>query len=277
MESISNMIKLLDIDDLDENDIYQIWRNVTERPNRKFEGNIGWSFEGNGIRTRTTFLQAFQNLGINYVELPNFLKTGESVLDLAGYMDSFYSMYVIRDDNHQRMTEFAAATKNPVINAMSSEAHPCEVLSDAYYLTSKFESLQVARILLWGPVTNVFKSWHSLSKVLDLNVTHYCPMKYHSEADNVAFIEHLTGKYDVVITDAWPSGFLDRNYSLSEFILREMGNPILIPTPPVSVGNELESPLCDMSNFAGYQQKELLLPVQEEIVAYLLNQGLTRC
>ena len=51
------MIKLLDIDNLEEKDIYQIWSNVTERPSRKIEGKIAWSFEGNGIRTRTTFLR----------------------------------------------------------------------------------------------------------------------------------------------------------------------------------------------------------------------------
>ena len=263
------MITLLDIDNLEEKDIYQIWSNVTERPSRKIEGKIAWSFEGNGIRTRTTFLQAFQNLGVNYVELPNFLKTGESIIDLAGYMDSFYSMYVIRDGNHQRMKEFATATKKPVINAMSSDAHPCEVLTDAYYLWSKFESLQAVHILLFGPVTNVFQSWYALSKVLGLNMTHYCPMKYHRETDSVMFTEQLTGKYDVVITDAWPSGFSDKSYSLSEFMLREMGNPILIPAPPVTVGNELGEPLCDMASFVGYQQKELLLPVQEEIIGYL--------
>ena len=276
MEFNTSMLKLLDIDNLEKDDIYKIWRNVTDNAGREFEANIAWSFEGNGIRTRTTFIQAFQKLGVNYVELPNFLKTGESVQDLAGYMDSFYSMYVVREANHQRLEEFSAATTKPVINAMSGEAHPCEVLTDAYYLSLRFESLQDIRILLWGPVTNVFKSWHSLSSVLDLNITQCCPREYHQDKKGISYTEHITGEYDVVVTDAWPAGFSDEKYCLSEHRLREMGNPILLPTPPVIVGSELQNSLCDIANFVGYRQKALLLPVQIEIISYLLDHSLTR-
>lgn len=273
MEINTSMLNLLDIDDFDKEDIYKIWKNVAEGATNKFDANIAWSFEGNGIRTRTSFIQAFQKLGANYVELPNLLKTGESVQDLAGYMDSFYSMYVIRDSNHQRLKDFASATTKPVINAMSGEAHPCEVLTDAYYLSSKFESLKDLRILLWGPVTNVFKSWHSLSSVLGLNVTHFCPCEYHQKTKDVTFVDQLTENYDVVITDGWPDNFSDSKYCLSENYLSEMGNPLVLPTPPVTVGHELQRPLCDMVNFVGYQQKSLLLPVQVEIVSYLLGKG----
>lgn len=273
MEVNASMLSLLDIDDFDKEDIYKIWKNVADGKINRFEANIAWSFEGNGIRTRTTFIQAFQKLEANYVELPNFLKTGESVQDLAGYMDSFYSLYVIRDSNHQRLKEFATATTKPVINAMSGEAHPCEVLADAYYLSSKFESLKDARILLWGPITNIFNSWHSLSSVLGLNITHYCPCEYHQETKGVTYIENLRESYDVVITDAWPDNFSDNKYCLSENVLREMGDPLVMPTPPVTVGRELQRPLCDTVNFVGYQQKALLLPVQVEIISYLLGKG----
>ncbi|MFM2484286.1 ornithine carbamoyltransferase [Celerinatantimonas yamalensis] len=267
------MLNLLDIDDFDAEDILQIWKNVTDSSPTSFEGHIAWSFEGNGIRTRTTFIQAFQKLGAQYIELPNFLKTDESVQDLAGYMDEFYSMYVIRHANHQRLTAFAAETTRPVINAMSSDAHPCEVLTDAYYLLSKFGSLSGVRILLWGPVTNIFKSWHSLSSVLGLNMTHFCPSEYHQKTKNVMYTEQLTENYDVVVSDAWPVGFFDTKYSLSENKLRDMGYPILLPTPPVTVGRELQQSLSDTTNFVGYQSKALLLPVQTAIIAYLLRKG----
>lgn len=265
------MIKLLDISSLEIDDIHNIWAIASDGEARKITGNIAWSFEGNGIRTRTTFIQAFQNLGLSYVELPNFLKTGEPVQDLAGYMDSFYSMYIIRDNNHKKMAEFAKATKRPVINAMSSEAHPCEVLTDAYYLHSKYGSLQELRILLWGPTTNVFKSWHSLSKVLGFNLTHFCPQEYHESGNGVTYSSSLVGKYDVVITDAWPSGFSDEKYSLSLSALAKLGSPELLPTPPVTLGKELLFSLSSYDKFTGYSQKSLLLTVQKAIIYYLLK------
>ena len=265
------MTMLLDISDLEKDDIYKIWSDINDRPDKNIEGNVAWSFEGNGIRTRTTFLQAFQRLGLSYVELPNFLKTGETVQDLAGYMDSFYSMYVIRDSNHQRMAAFAEASTRPVINAMSSEAHPCEVLTDGYYLNSKYKSLPELRILLWGPVTNVFKSWHSLSKVLSLNMTHFSPKEYHQETLGVTFTDNLTGQFDVVITDAWPADFPSGQYTLTEEILLELGSPVLLPTPPVTIGKELSFTPNSYERFAGYTQKASLLPVQEAIIYHILK------
>ena len=264
------MAMLIDIDDFKKEQIYEIWDYAFDGVVKKIEKNVAWSFEGNGIRTRTTFVQAFQQLGLSYVELPNFLKTNESIEDLAGYMDPFYDLYVIREKDHLRMIDFARATSKPVINAMSCNAHPCEVLTDAHYLHSKYGSLQSLKILLWGPVTNVFKSWHSLAKVLDVDVTHYCPEIYRKKNDGITYCDQLIGKYDVVITDAWSDDFSDDDYSLSEKKLCEIGLPELLPTPPVSIGRELLFKPSSYDNFSGYIQKKGLLKMQKSIITYLL-------
>lgn len=267
------MKKLLDICDLEKDEIFEIWQRVTLREFSKIQGDVAWSFEGTGIRTRTTFLQAFQKLGLSYVELPDFLKTSEPIEDLAGYMDPYFSMYVIRDNNHTKLSEFAKVSKRPLINAMSSEAHPCEVLTDAYYIQAKYSSIQEPEILLWGPTTNIYRSWHSLSKVLDFKLTQYCPEQYHLNDTEISFVNSLTGKFDVIITDAWPRGFSDSQYSLSKQILLELGNPLLLPTPPVTVGEELLFSPSETDLFSGYEQKKLLLPVQKAIISHLLKMG----
>ena len=264
-------MNLLDVDNLNSADIYRIWDDVSFSDFQNVSGNIAWSFEGNGIRTRTTFIQAFQQLGLNFVELPNFLKTNESVTDLAGYMDPFYSLYVIRDRNHKRMVDFAEASRRPVINAMSDMAHPCEVLTDAYFLHSQVQPITQLRILLWGPVTNVFRSWHALSKVLKLDLTHYCPIHEHHQATYVKWTDEINGSYDLVITDAWPNGFNDNNFTLTQEHLVKLGDPKLLPTPPVTVGNEFSFSPNNSELFVGYEQKSLLLPVQKSLVSYLLN------
>lgn len=265
------MKNLLDINDLEKEEILEIWNMVSSSNEESLNGQVAWSFEGNGIRTRTTFLQAFKNIGLNYIELPNFLKTGESTEDLAGYMDSFYSMYVIRENNHSRLSDFATQSCKPVINAMSNKAHPCEVLSDAYYLSQEFDDLQKVRILLWGPTTNVFKSWHNLSKILELNLTHYCPPEEHFDSGNITFTSNIDSQFDIVVTDAWPTGFNNQDYTFSKDISMKLGSPILLPTPPVTVGQEISSPITEFKNFAGYEQKKCLLSVQEQIVRYYLK------
>lgn len=268
-------VQLIDIDDLQKTEIEAIWQRVDQGAEAKISANAAWSFEGNGIRTRTTFVQAFQSLGLQFVELPNLLKTDESVQDLSGYLDGFYDIYIIRESNHLRLTEFASASTKPVVNAMSSQAHPCEVLTDAYYLRTQFKKLADLRILLSGPVTNVFQSWHSLARVLGLNIVHYCPKQYHLNEPtlgaSIEYTDNLAGQFDVVVTDAWPKGFSDADFSLSIATLNALGKPLLLPTPPVTQGNELLFKVSSYQGFVGYKQKALLLPVQRALIAYMLD------
>ena len=78
-------MNLISLSDLSPTDIRNIWRLVGE-PVEPLNGTVVWSFEGNGIRTRTTFIQAFRDLDLQFTELPNLLKTGERARDLAGYL-----------------------------------------------------------------------------------------------------------------------------------------------------------------------------------------------
>jgi ornithine carbamoyltransferase len=263
-----NLIRLAD---LCAADLHNIWRLVGQ-PAEPMAGTVAWSFEGNGIRTRTTFIQAFRDLGLAFTELPNLLKTGERARDLAGYLDPFYAMYVVRESNHARLAEFAAASRRPVINAMSSQGHPCEVLTDAYYVETELRPLAGARVCLWGPPTNVLRSWHELAGVLGLSVIHACDAAFHQATPGVQFTETCPTGVDIVITDGWPSGVDAPAWSLTEAHLAHMGQPKLLPTPPFTIGRELAFDPLHYPGFAGYRQKELLLPVQRAILRHCAGQ-----
>lgn len=263
-------MNLISLTELSSADVFGIWQ-LAEEPSKDLARNVGWSFEGNGIRTRTTFLQAFRDLGLTFVELPNLLKTPERPCDLAGYLDPFYDLYVVREANHQKLTEFAAASCRPVINAMSSAGHPCEVLTDAYYIHSILMPITQARICLWGPTTNVLRSWHELAQLLDLSVQHVCHESQHESLPNVTFATRPIGRMDIVITDGWPNEQNFSSTSLTTTDLEQMGGPVLLPTPPFSVGRELAFDPLHYPRFAGYRQKALLLPVQRAIVRYLIE------
>lgn len=263
-------MNLISLTELSPADVFGIWQLARE-PSKDLARNVGWSFEGNGIRTRTTFLQAFRDLGLAFVELPNLLKTQERTCDLAGYLDPFYDLYVVREANHQRLAEFASASCRPVINAMSSAGHPCEVLTDAYYIQSMVIPITQARICLWGPTTNVLRSWHELAQLLDLSVQQVCHESQHESLPNVTFVTRPSSPMDIVITDGWPNGQDFSSSSLTIKDLERMSNPMLLPTPPFSVGRELTFDPLHYPRFAGYRQKELLLPVQRAIVRYLIE------
>ncbi len=272
-------MNLIQLTDLQPADIHRIWSLINMPAGAALQGTVAWSFEGNGIRTRTTFIEAFRQLGLAFTELPNLLKTGERACDLAGYLDPFYDLYVVRESNHARLAEFAAASRRPVINAMSAQGHPCEVLTDAYYIDTQIKPLAQARICLWGPSTNVFRSWHALAQVLGLGLVQVCHRRFHEALAQVEFVDAATlqGPVDVVITDSWPAGAeagagtpTDMT-PLTEEHLAALGHPALLPTPPFTLGRELAVNPVEYPGFVGYAQKELLLPVQAAIIRWALG------
>lgn len=251
-----------------EDNIRAIW-SLVDAPDVPIGFNVAWSFEGNGIRTRTTFIRAFRELGMVFTELPNLLKTQERVDDLAGYLDSFFDLYVIRDSNHEKLAAFAKASSRPVINAMSARGHPCEVLTDAFYLDRKFGRLKSAHICLWGPTTNVFRSWHEMATIMNLKITQVCEEEFHEQHPSIKFRTDTPSNVDVVITDSWPTGVDHSALALSTDHLSAMGSPSLLPTPPFTIGREVLLDPVAYKWFVGYQQKRLLLPVQKAILRYV--------
>lgn len=258
---------LLDLTSLAPADVRRIWALAAEGPS--LQGTVGWSFEGNGIRTRTTFVQAFRDLGLAYTELPNLLKSAERAEDLAAYLDPFYSHYVVRESNHQRLAAFARASRRPVVNAMSSNGHPCEVLTDAYFIDRSVKRLTDAHVCLWGPTTNVFRSWHELAVVMGVRVTQVCDEVHHEPNSTVCFQAQAPSHVDVVITDAWPAHAEGPQRTLMLADLRLMGQPALLPTPPFTVGAELAFDPTHYPGFVGYAQKDLLLPMHKGILRWV--------
>src|SRR5215210_3905521 len=124
------MKDLLSIAALSSTDIESIFHLARELKNGYLPSFAGltsaFSFEGNSLRTRATFLKGMAALNLTAIELPNLLKTKEEKTDLAGYLDQWIDLYVIRESNHASLEAFTRASKRPVINAMSSQAHPCE-------------------------------------------------------------------------------------------------------------------------------------------------------
>ncbi|MGD9137714.1 MAG: hypothetical protein PVH42_13165 [Desulfobacterales bacterium] len=254
------LTNLIDTQSLGSETIAQIWSLVPAAVTPIANGQVALSFQGPGTRTRTTFVQALSHLGLNYIDLPNFLATTERVQDLAGYLDPFYSLYIVRFHDHDKIKSFSYTSRRPVINAMSSLEHPCEALSDAYWFHTAVKPLNQARIVLWGPVTNVLRSWANVAKACgaNLNVLTEVPKVFPHNVD-------------LVITDGWPHERGDQNPSLTKNYLEQMGLPILLPTPPFTIGQELDFDPLTYANFAGYDQKIYLLKVQIAIIRYVIE------
>ncbi len=278
------MASLLTIDDLSPGDINAIFeradRPMPSRPALEALLTAAYSFEGNSIRTRTTFLKALAALSIQAIEVPNLLKTVEPVEHLAGYMDNWVDLYVIRERNHERLGSFTKASNRPVINALSAQAHPCEVLADAYSIRTSKGSLSELTYCIVGPPTNVLTSWHTLADVLGLRLTHVMPEELSAEVP-LAWRQRIVpdkraglSEADVVLTDAWPENFHDRRFRLTLDDLAVVNEDAwVIPCPPFNTAKEIADDVIASKFFAGYRQKAALYPVQRAIIQHLVGQS----
>ena len=269
---------LITLHDFSPNDIEQIFELADTADTLAFpaEAKLGasYSFEGNSLRTRATFVKALFDLGISPIELPNLLKTGEAVEHLAGYLDFWFDLYVIRDRNHARLVQFAKASDKPVINALSSDAHPCEVLADIYAVQKEKGDLESLKFCILGPPTNVLNSWIRMCQILELNYVHAIPKGFDSVEGAKLTHSKLEGlkDADVILTDAWPESFVDKSFQLALEDLRiAKPDAWVIPCPPFNIENEVHQEVIDSAYFAGYAQKRYLYEVQKALIYYLIN------
>ncbi len=275
---VKNFIK---IDDFSADEIQQIFDRADKADQLKFSADMAltacYSFEGNSLRTRATFIKALSELGITAIDIPNFLKTSEGVQHLSGYMDHWFDIYILRDRNHARMVSFAESTQRPMINAMSSDAHPCEVIADVYSVQKEKGDLKSLKFCIMGPPTNVLNSWQRIGKVLGLNFVHLLPEEY-AEKHKADFYttnrEEALRDADVILTDAWNSDFDDKSFQLTLNDLKT-ANPDawVIPCPPFNVENEIHPEIIFSEYFAGYGQKKYLYHVQKALIYYLLSES----
>ena len=111
------------------------------------------------------------------------------------------------------------------------------------------------KVTLWGPTTNVFRSWYELASLLGFELVHVCDAQFHERLSHVRFSEHIDARCDVIITDSWPANFENTKKSLNATHLEEMGNPKLLPTPPFFIGHEIAIDPLHYEGFMGYDQK----------------------
>ena len=90
------------------------------------------------------------------------------------YIENWADGVIVRHPDFSKIEELTRHTSIPIINAMSSVNHPCEILSDLYSISKRKENFQQLVYTFVGPASNISKSWMSIAKVMDLKFNHVC-------------------------------------------------------------------------------------------------------
>jgi ornithine carbamoyltransferase len=174
-------------------------------------------FEKSSTRTRISFEVACAHLGGSSVFLSpgdSQMSRGESVSDTAHIVSSMADLIVMRTGEHNRVCAMAEHSAVPVINALSQDFHPCQLLADLQTFFEHRGNIQGACVAFVGDgSSNVCQSWVDAAAMMGFELRVGAPEGYHPHPDLISTAgghcsvttsprEAVAGA-DLVITDTW--------------------------------------------------------------------------
>lgn len=160
------------------------------RQARVFDGKVlGMIFEKSSTRTRVSFEAGMAQLGGSALFLSsNDLQMGrdEPVEDTARVISRMVDLIMIRTFAHDKIERFAKYSKVPVINALTDDYHPCQLLADIQTYVEHRGSIQGQTVAWIGDGNNVCHSWINAAITLDFKLNIACPKGYEPNATLVA-------------------------------------------------------------------------------------------
>ncbi len=236
-------------------------------------------FPESSIRTRITFEKAVTDLGGQTILFPpSTLDKKELLKDVIGYAENWVDGIIVRHSELSKIHEMALNANIPIINAMTSENHPCEILTDLYALSRLKPDYLKLTYTFVGESSNISKTWTSAANILSFKLNHVCTEGNRIEVDGPYYrfstdLESVIPETDVFLTDGLPSENKHENYYKNyqithERLKRARPNVLLNPCPPFTRGEEVSIDAIDSEYFVGYEFKKALLWVQQAILLH---------
>ncbi|WP_010275620.1 ornithine carbamoyltransferase [Paenibacillus senegalensis] len=286
----------LDIKELSSQQLNEIFHLTDQlKAGRRNDSLVGKTFilffPESSLRTRTTFEKGIRELGGECILFPpESLDKREKLSDVAAYLANWADGIIVRHPDFTKISELSAHSPIPVLNAMSSYNHPCEIISDLYSIRALRDNYKNLVYTFVGPAGNICRSWADAASVLKLEFHHVCAAGYElfttsSLANRLAEdsahyrfhteLEDVLMRSDVVLTDALPEPlrnkkYIDQYQITLQRMRRTREHSILNPCPPFFRGEEVSEDAISSDYFAGYAFKKNLLYVQQAILLYCL-------
>ncbi|MGD9951445.1 MAG: ornithine carbamoyltransferase [Burkholderiales bacterium] len=252
-------------------------------------------FEKQSTRTRLSFEAGMHQLGGAAIFLStrdSQLGRGEPVEDAAQVISRMCDIVMIRTFEQAILERFAAHSRVPVINGLTNEYHPCQVLADLYTFVEKRGSIKGKTVAWIGDSNNVCNTWLQAAEVLDFNVHVSTPPGYEVEPERAGL--YGTDHYeefrdpmdaarnaDLVTTDVWTSmGFESENEARrrdfqdwqvdAEMMKSAKKGALFMHCLPAHRGEEVAAEVIDGPQSAVWDEAENRLHTQKALIEFLL-------
>ena len=254
-------------------------------------------FEKSSLRTRLSFYLAIRQLGGSALTLrPDELhlsKGGESLSDTAKILSTYGDIFVLRTDNEKKLSSFKNFLSIPLINGLSPNSHPAQILSDIFTI-EEITKKNISRLnICWiGDSNNVLNSLIEASIKFSFKLNIGCPKNYNPPGEMLRMIKQKSSKIkifnnpkvaiknaDVVLTDKVISmndkvnkkkkikDFL--NFKINSKLMSLSKKAILLHCLPR--GSEITDEVFYGKKSKVWQQALNRVHVQKSILLYCLN------
>ncbi|MDD4910750.1 MAG: ornithine carbamoyltransferase [Sideroxydans sp.] len=252
-------------------------------------------FEKASTRTRLSFEAGMHQLGGSAIYLntrDSQLGRGEPVEDAGQVISRMSDIVMIRTFEQDIIERFARNSRVPVINGLTNEYHPCQILADIYTFIEHRGSIQGKTVAWIGDSNNMCNTWLQAAEILDFNVHVSTPPGYEVEPERAGLYGHehyeefkdpmeAARGADLVTTDVWTSmGWEAENEErLKDFAdwqvdAEMMGvaakDALFMHCLPAHRGEEVSAEVIDGTQSVVWDEAENRLHVQKALMEYLL-------
>lgn len=252
-------------------------------------------FDKNSTRTRLSFEAGICQLGGNAIFLPTRdtqLGRGEPIEDSARVISRMVDLIMIRTHEHEMVERFAQYSNVPIINGLTDEYHPCQILGDIFTYIEQRGSIAGKTVAWVGDVNNMCNTWLQAAEIFDFKVHVASPPGYQVEQDKIGlksaahyveFTDPLAAvkDADLVTTDVWTSmGFeaetAERKNDFADYqvdaemMAQAKQDALFMHCLPAHRGEEVSAEVIDGPQSVVWEEAENRLHAQKALMEYLL-------
>ncbi len=255
-------------------------------------------FEKNSTRTRVSFAMAMRQLGGSEVVLEagaTQLGRGESIADTARVLSRMVDAIMIRTDDHAKAEELARYATVPVINGLTDDSHPCQIMADLLTLLEQGKALPGLELAWLGDGNNVLNSIIEAAGLLKFNVRCGCPQGYEPDPRFVAAARAAGARIDlvqdaaaaaagadVIVTDTWVSMGQDHVHNKlaamapyqvdAGLLARAKPDALFLHCLPAHRGEEVTDAVIDGPQSAVWDEAENRIHAQKSVLRWVFGQ-----
>jgi ornithine carbamoyltransferase len=268
-------------------------RYVPYQPLR--DRTLAMVFEKHSTRTRVSFEAGMHQLGGTVITLmtrDTQMGRGEPIEDVAQVITRMVDIVMIRTFEQAIIEKFAEHSRVPVVNGLTNEYHPCQILGDIYTFVEHRGSIHGKTVAWIGDSNNVCNTWLQAAEVFDFNVHVSTPPGYEVEPERAGL--YGTDHYeefedpmkaakgaDLITTDVWTSmgdeaQSAKRKHDFEawrvdvEMMKAARKDALFMHCLPAHRGEEVAARVIDGPQSVVWDEAENRLHVQKALMEYLL-------